>query len=42
MRNLIRDGAPTDHELQKMFSFSQSMKPSLGDEGCAAMRGAEA
>jgi hypothetical protein len=42
MRNLIRDGAPTDHELQRMFSFSQSMKPNLGEEGWAAMTGTEA
>lgn len=42
MRNLISDGAPSDHELQRMFSFSQSRKPSLGAEGVAAMMGTDA
>lgn len=42
MRNWISDGGPTDHELQRMFSLSQSMKPSLGDEGLAAMMGTDA
>ena len=42
MRSLISVGGPTDHELQRMFSRSQSMKPSLGDEGVAAMTGADA